>query len=448
MWCLLVVQVGCATISQRPANTERRLLGQAISVEVDLDQPPLVEVERSDSEVIVSISPICVRREVRRVEEIHGVEKYNATPGITGWMAGLGAVGLFGGLYTRANAEQLSSNAKTNASPSSSSPPPSTAAYENAGTALAIGGAVALTIALVDIFRASSSKKNATQITERGEPQGQAPCEERHNADAVAEVLALRGKDSVSLGVTEKGRLVVQPSLIPREWVVGDVEEKIQITASYKSGTKTSSPTELKTSLIRGDFEEDTWLSLDLRQCDNTARERDCAPIELFLDEFPGTKRAPKVESALQRYRANRAKEDEVAWANSSWETCRQAKISVDCSGVGDYIARFPKGLHKEEAKRALLWGGASIKAYAQAEMQRLEIEAKARASAELEAEKKAKEEREKACSACVDRKLKDPVFKRMMVSSCSRVFSELEERMACGKVLLIGQCREACLGK
>jgi hypothetical protein len=99
--------------------------------------------------------------------------------------------------------------------------------------------------------------------------------------------------------------------------------------------------------------EEVAWQRADAPGCESPTITDACLGLSRFVELHPTS---PNAEQARRILEASEPRisllRDEAAWRTAYPRLCVPRSVEGGCSGVADYLALFPNGVHVKEARR------------------------------------------------------------------------------------------------
>lgn len=99
--------------------------------------------------------------------------------------------------------------------------------------------------------------------------------------------------------------------------------------------------------------EESDWNSARVTACSQPIRLNGCDAVRSYLAKYPEGKHVDEAQAALKASEPamEKLQKDENAWRTSGVFACKAERTHEACTGVELYIAKFPVGMHLDEAQ-------------------------------------------------------------------------------------------------
>lgn len=405
--CLLVVS-GCASIGLGPGKTEDQV------IRVEKDSMPVKsglasKLSVEGTEISVTTKRLCNYRDRRTVRRTTTRERVNESQGTDYALGGLGLVAIGTGVGFVVDAKSVHPNEKNSQNYNPVGP-------DNArmiGYGLIGTGAIATTIAIVDVVRSEGEDVDVEEIqldpevTQRNVACKNAPYPDARvvgklTAIPVREGLwldrALVGPQEIELGRTnERGLLQVDVAeLLPANLVLVPDKTTMDIfVKEQKLGT-------VDLARVFQRRRDAAWKSVDLNACREPSSSTACDSVKKYLDHYPEGKRASEAEQVLAKAQERLARHaDDEAWNQAQADVAGCTSGPVDspsgvdalCSRIENYASKFPSGAHTQQA-RAALKKASDRRAKLQAKLDKQERDGAAKTEREAKAAEQAEARR------------------------------------------------------
>jgi len=450
----LLTICGCASIGFGSGKTEDQV------VRVEKDSVPLQKGLASKltvegTEITVTTKRLCDYRDQRTVRRTTTRERLNQSPGTDYALGGVGIVALGSGVGLVVDANNVHPNDKTGQNYNPVGP-------DNArllGYGLIGVGAVATTIAIVDVVRSQGDEVEVQEVQLDPEvTRRNVACEKAPYPDAkvVGKVTAipvreelwldrhLLGPQEVELGRTnERGLLEVDVAeLLPTSLVLVPDKTTMDVLVEQK---KVGTVDLAKVYRSRRDV---AWKLVDLEACREPKSSTACDSVKKYLDYYPDGKQAADAERVLAKAqeRLDRYADDET-WSQAQGDVtgCTSGKakdpseIDTLCARIESYVSKYSSGAHVEQA-RAALKKASERRAKLQARLDKQEREQAARAEREAKAAEQAEARKQRE----EERRQKAEEAKE---AARKRAKCEGECKVACSQRWRnIGMCLQGCI--
>lgn len=361
------------------------------------------------TEITVTTKRLCDYRDRRTVRRTTTRERFNQSPGTDYALGGLGIVALGTGVGFVVDAKSVHPNEKTGQNYNPVGP-------DNArmiGYGLIGVGAIATTIAIVDVFRSEGAEVEVDEVQLDPEvTRKNVACDKAPHADArvVGTVKAipvregiwldrhLLGPQEVELGRTnERGLLEVDVAqLLPPSLVLVPDKTTMDIFVEAKKVGV------VDLARVYRDRRDAAWKAADLDACREPKASTACDSVKRYLDYYPDGKHAAEAQKTLDKVSDRLAQlGDQEAWSQAQADVagCTSGPVSepsgVDalCARIENYASKYSSGAHIEQA-RAALKKASDRRAKLQAKLDKQERDGAAKTEREAKAAEQAEARR------------------------------------------------------
>lgn len=99
--------------------------------------------------------------------------------------------------------------------------------------------------------------------------------------------------------------------------------------------------------------EETAWNNARVTGCRQPSSLTGCDGVRIYLAKYPSGAHAAEAKDALtaSEPQMERIQKDENTWKSAGAEACRKDHTHDACTGVELYLAKFPAGVHLDEAQ-------------------------------------------------------------------------------------------------
>jgi hypothetical protein len=321
---------GCATIQPGPPTVERRHISTRTQTQKVTGQPK-AQVVQDGTTATFRVFQACTlfEREVETVEVVQRSELENRTPAVDQTAAVIGGVLMGVGIYGIADANAIASRSED----SSLSDPDKV----RQASALTLGvGAALLSIAVVDVVRASGSE----ETTSRQEVPGHLTSTGDACPDVPApglKISAIIRRRRVPLGTTDdKGLLSLNLLEVLPPTGTDDLKIRTILEGGREIGTLDVVP-------LAKEWELMSWNRAKDAVCQDSADEG-CATLESFVQAFPSGDHAPSARKTLAS----------AIWRRVSVAECMYSS-DPGCDDLRRFASTFADCPQAEDAKKRLV---------------------------------------------------------------------------------------------
>lgn len=390
--------LGCAQVEpQTPTHADRPLR----TVKIPERSGGIVgTIEQEGLDVAITASYACRLREDRVVRRVTTTEHRNLTPTGDWWALGASIAAIGAGAVLTADASRVHPKDSTSRTYNSTGP----GAARTWGIVLLAGGGVLLSVPVVDAVRASQTTLTEGDVTIEGEPTGdEVACPAQPATDMPVMLTFADVKESI--GTTSKrGELEINlDEALDRGIAVGRLGKGQVLVGDAVIGA-----VQLKPLLLAR--EARAWAKVPRGLCRTPTKPTDCNEVLAFLRQYPDGPHVAEAKQVLQegQPKADRLADD-AAWSELDLGACTKGRAGetaeeaeASCESIRAYRARYPNGLHADEAAKAIEAGHHRAEVLRERRVKAAkDAEAKAAREAKEAEDREAKAERRKCEATC-----------------------------------------------